>query len=224
MQNYVTILKQHAIQMEEKKSVFLAYCFHAETEQQVKGNLQLLQKEHKDATHICYAYSLGVAQPITRSNDDGEPAGSAGKPILEVILKKKLKNILVAVVRYFGGVELGKSKLTHMYANCAKEVINDAELETMEACSVYEFSFDYDSYVPAGKYFNDHKCTILHLVYLDIVKVQVALPTAKIDKILGDLRTITKKLNGVFLRPMYLPVSQKGAWLDRMGVNRAKHN
>lgn len=106
------------------KSRFIAYCFELGSLDQVKTHLEELKKEHKKATHICYAYVYSRDIVSEKCSDDGEPSGTAGYPILNVIKKKGLTNTLVAVVRYFGGVKLGAGGLTRAYTKSSASVLN----------------------------------------------------------------------------------------------------
>ena len=105
--------------LEIKKSKFYGYLYDAKRVEEVAPILESLKKEHKKATHICYAYKITSGQEYVKFFDDGEPSGTAGKPIFNVIDKKKLNNVLIVVVRYFGGIKLGAGGLTRAYSNTA---------------------------------------------------------------------------------------------------------
>lgn len=105
------------------KSRFVAYKFELSCLDDVKKNLENLKKEHKKATHICYAYVFNLGVVSEKCFDDGEPGGTAGLPILNVIKKRKCENTLVAVVRYFGGIKLGAGGLTRTYTKAASAVL-----------------------------------------------------------------------------------------------------
>lgn len=110
------------IEIIEKKSRFIGFLFHCTTIEEVKGALNELKAEHKKATHICYAYSL--SNPfLEKAVDDGEPNGTAGRPILSVIQKKGVTDACVFVVRYFGGIKLGAGGLVRMYTKTTSEVL-----------------------------------------------------------------------------------------------------
>lgn len=110
-------------EIEIKKSRFVAYAFELKSLDEVKTNLEQLKKQHKKATHICYAYVCNINGVSEKCSDDGEPGGTAGYPILNVIKKKNLSNTMVAVVRYFGGIKLGAGGLTRAYTKAASEVL-----------------------------------------------------------------------------------------------------
>ena len=120
---YRTIAEPAEAIYKERSSKFLAYAYPVESEEQIKGLLDALRKQYYDATHHCYAYRLGAAGELFRANDDGEPSGTAGKPILGQLLSAELTNCLVVVVRYFGGTKLGVSGLIQAYKESTAEVI-----------------------------------------------------------------------------------------------------
>lgn len=120
---YKTIEEQGDGIYTEKRSKFLAFALPVTTVEQVKEYVDAYQKKYYDARHVCYAYRLGERGDVERSNDNGEPSGTAGKPILGQIHSKELTNVLVIVVRYFGGVKLGTSGLIVAYRLAAAEAL-----------------------------------------------------------------------------------------------------
>ncbi len=106
----------------EKKSRFVSYLLNCSQLEEISNALSFLKNEHKKCTHICYAYSLS-SPFLEKAVDDGEPSGTAGKPILSVIQKKQLKNVCIFVVRYFGGVKLGAGGLVRAYTKASSEVL-----------------------------------------------------------------------------------------------------
>lgn len=127
----------------EKRSKFLAFAHHVETLDEVKELLARYRKEYYDARHVCYAYMLGAEREDFRANDDGEPSSTAGKPILGQINSNELTDILIVVVRYYGGVNLGTSGLIVAYREAASDAIAHAETETrqVEETVVYDFPY-----------------------------------------------------------------------------------
>lgn len=111
-------------ELEIKKSKFVAYSFELNQLEDVKKHIEELKKHHKKATHICYAYVFNNGIVSEKCCDDGEPSGTAGYPILQIIKKKNLKNIMVVVVRYFGGIKLGAGGLMRAYTKVAAEELN----------------------------------------------------------------------------------------------------
>ena len=127
----------------EKRSKFYAFAFHVESEEEVKTIVQAYGKRFYDARHVCWAYVLGADGSVSRANDDGEPSSTAGKPILGQIVKNGLTDILVIVVRYFGGVKLVTSGLIVAYRTAAADAIEHATVETryVEETVVFDFSY-----------------------------------------------------------------------------------
>jgi uncharacterized YigZ family protein len=128
----------------EKGSRFLAYAVPCKTEEEAKTYLAAWRKEHYQAVHVCYAFRFGSAKAQFRSSDDGEPSNSAGPPILGQIQSFDLTNILIGVVRYYGGTNLGVGGLIHAYRTAAKEALEQAEIvEQVDMC-VVELLFGYE--------------------------------------------------------------------------------
>lgn len=127
----------------EKGSKFIAYAFPVTCEEDIKNEIAILKKEYYDARHHCYAYMLGADKNDFRSNDDGEPSSTAGKPILGQILSSELTNILIVVVRYFGGTKLGVSGLIRAYKTAALDAISNAEIIEKTVNDIYDINFDY---------------------------------------------------------------------------------
>ena len=127
----------------EKRSKFLAFAHHVETIDEVKGILAGYRKKYYDARHVCYAYMLGAGREEFRANDDGEPSSTAGKPILGQINSNELTDILIVVVRYYGGVNLGTSGLIVAYREAAADAITHATIETRQVEEVITYSFSY---------------------------------------------------------------------------------
>ena len=127
----------------EKRSKFLAFAHHVETVDQVKELIAGYRKKYYDARHVCYAYMLGADRAEFRANDDGEPSSTAGKPILGQINSNELTDILIVVVRYYGGVNLGTSGLIVAYREAASDAIAHAtpELRQVEEDIVYSFAY-----------------------------------------------------------------------------------
>ncbi len=123
----MTIASPSFGEYKEKGSKFLAYAYFVESEEEVKEKLDLIKKEHFKASHHCYAYRLGLEGDKFRANDDGEPSGTAGKPILGQIDSFGMTNLFIVVVRYYGGTKLGTSGLINAYREAAKEALSLAE-------------------------------------------------------------------------------------------------
>lgn len=141
--SYKTIEKPAEGSYSEKRSKFLAYAFPVQNETEVKQRLAEIQKKHWDARHHCYAYILGPHKDAYRLNDNGEPSGTAGRPIYGQLLSKDLTNTLVVVVRYFGGIKLGVSGLQNAYKVAAREALDAAVIVERTIQETYSVTFEY---------------------------------------------------------------------------------
>ena len=127
----------------EKRSKFLSFAHHVETVDEVKDLIAQYRKKYYDARHVCYAYMLGAGRDEFRANDDGEPSSTAGKPILGQINSNELTDVLIVVVRYYGGVNLGTSGLIVAYREAAADAIAHATIETRQVEEVVTYDFPY---------------------------------------------------------------------------------
>ncbi|MBO4485513.1 MAG: YigZ family protein [Prevotella sp.] len=127
----------------EKRSKFFAFAHHVENVGQIKELLAQYRKKYYDARHVCYAYMLGAGREEFRANDDGEPSSTAGKPILGQINSNELTDILIVVIRYYGGVNLGTSGLIVAYREAAADAIAHAQIETRQVEEIIDYSFSY---------------------------------------------------------------------------------
>lgn len=132
------------ILLKEKGSKFITFAYPVNSEAELKKALENLRNEHPKATHHCYAFRMGIQGENYRANDDGEPSGSAGLPIYNQLLANELTNILVVVVRYYGGIKLGVSGLVKAYKESAKLVLEEAEIILRELESQITISFPFD--------------------------------------------------------------------------------
>ena len=127
----------------DRNSKFLGYAFPVTTEEEVRDHLETLKKKHHSARHWCYAWQMGTENPSYRANDDGEPNNSAGMPIYGQIQSFDVTNILVVVVRYFGGVKLGVGGLINAYRNAAQLALEASDIEEKTIDLLFELHFDY---------------------------------------------------------------------------------
>ena len=127
----------------DKRSKFLAFAHHVTTTDEIKALLAQYRKKYYDARHVCYAYMLGAERTEFRANDDGEPSSTAGKPILGQINSNELSDILIVVVRYYGGVNLGTSGLIVAYREVAADAIGHCEITMQQVEEIVEYDFPY---------------------------------------------------------------------------------
>lgn len=132
------------ILLKEKGSKFIGFAFQINNETELKESLEKVKTEHPKATHHCYAFRLGISGENYRANDDGEPNGSAGLPIYNQLLANEVTNILLIVVRYYGGTKLGVSGLVKAYKECAKLTLEESEIITKELESDLEIDFEFE--------------------------------------------------------------------------------
>ena len=160
-------------QFKEKGSKFIAYCMPFEDEGALKKELLIIKKDHPQARHICYAYKIGVTNVKTRANDDGEPNNSAGTPILGQINSFNITNVLIAVVRYFGGTKLGVGGLITAYKTAAKEAILANKISTEVLKSTHEIQFSHLQLQPIMRHLKTNDAKIISIDQSDINKNQL---------------------------------------------------
>jgi uncharacterized YigZ family protein len=175
-----------------KKSRFIGYATPIASEEEALAFIQSIQKKHWDATHNCYAYVFGPHDEVQKSNDDGEPAGTAGKPILEVIKKEGLHNVAVVVTRYFGGVLLGAGGLIRAYSQSTTAALHAARIVTRELFQRISVTIDYSW---LGKVENEiHSVETFHIDridYLDRVTVHALVPVDETERFYKHLINAT---------------------------------
>ncbi len=159
---YLTIEKtpEPAV-FKDRKSKFIGYVFPVNNVEEVKPIVDQLKKEHHNARHWCYAYRIGIEHIEERANDDGEPSNSAGTPILNQIKGKNLTNVLVVVVRYFGGVKLGVGGLINAYKTAAQMVLDQAEIVEKIRTKNLEIIFDYPDMNKVMRLIKEHQLQII---------------------------------------------------------------
>ena len=140
---YLTVLEPSEGMYKDKGSKFLSFAFPVVSEEEIKKRLSELKKLHPSARHHCYAFRISADKQAYRSNDDGEPSNTAGKPILGQIQSRDLTNILIIVVRYFGGTLLGVSGLIQAYKLAASDALSNAKIVENTVNDVYELTFGY---------------------------------------------------------------------------------
>jgi uncharacterized YigZ family protein len=157
-----------------EKSKFLTYSAHVEGEDEARAFIAKIRSMHTLATHVCYAFIADKTGNLQRFSDDGEPQGTAGVPILEVIKNKKLVETAVAVVRYFDGVKLGAGGLVRAYSSGAAENLAEADIRVLEVCQELSVSVAYTGVDGAQKYFSLNDCEIVGTDYGEKVTFTVA--------------------------------------------------
>lgn len=185
----------------EKGSKFIAYAVACYSEEEAKEYLDSWRKQHHQARHLCYAYRFGVNQNIYRANDDGEPNNSAGAPILGQIQSYDLSNILIGVVRYFGGTKLGVGGLIHAYRTAAKEAVDIGEIIEKEVFEWLKLQFNYSDMPTTMSFIKQHSLTIEKQNFELTCELIIALPLNKKEVLkteLSDLPSMEITILGIY--------------------------
>ena len=167
----------------EKRSKFLAFAHHVETIDEVKELLDTYRKKDYDARHVCYAYMLGAERTEFRANDDGEPSSTAGKPILGQINSNELTDILIVVVRYYGGVNLGTSGLIVAYREAAADAIAHCTVETRQVEEVVSYSFAYPMMNDVMRIVKDMAPRIVSQTYDNTCEIRLAIRKSEAEQL-----------------------------------------
>jgi uncharacterized YigZ family protein len=180
----------------EKKSKFMAFAFPVSNEEEIKKYLAGLRKEFYDARHHCYAYILGYKKDLFRVDDDKEPSGTAGKPILGQIMSRKLTNVLVVVVRYFGGTLLGTGGLIKAYGNAAADALNKASIVEKTTNSTFRLTFGYQVLNIVMQIIKEEKAVQLNQIIDTICEIEFSVRNSRTKIIEEKLKRInTLKYN-----------------------------
>ncbi|EFV01356.1 YigZ family protein [Pseudoramibacter alactolyticus ATCC 23263] len=194
MTHFNTILSQGEAESVISKSRFIALACHVESEADVDRVLAQTRKVHYKATHICSAYILATEPERQKASDDGEPSGTAGKPILDAIARRGLKNVLVLVVRYFGGVKLGAGGLIRAYAGAASQVLDAVPTVRRQWCDTLRITIDYTQYGGLRQKLSDRRQPHYQPVqerFADTVSLDFEIPTEEIDTFLAFITEAT---------------------------------
>jgi uncharacterized YigZ family protein len=192
---YLTIESESQGLFKDKGSKFLAFAYPVQTEEQVKEYVQQLRKSYFDARHHCYAFRLGHKMDIFRAADDGEPSGTAGRPILGQIQSRNLTNVLVVVVRYFGGTLLGTSGLIQAYKAATADALDAAKICEKIVEELIEVTFQYEAMNEVMRLQKDENLTIISSNYDNVCKMTLSCRTSKFDFIVSKL----EKIEGVYV-------------------------
>lgn len=193
MSEYITIKKNITHEITIKKSRFITNLIRVNSEEQAQEKLQEIKKIHYKANHNCSAYIIGKINNIERMSDDGEPAGTAGIPILGVLKNKEITNTLAIVTRYFGGIKLGKGGLIRAYSHAVSEALPDEELVEAIILRGISFLVPYNQ-IDIFKYeLEQLKIDVADITYTEQVEIKIYIPETEVTQILSNLNT---KLNG----------------------------
>ena len=176
---------------EVNKSKFLAHVKHVENEEEARDFVLSIRKKYFDATHNCSAWILGERGDKQKSNDDGEPGGTAGNPILETIKKNDLTNCAVVVTRYFGGIKLGAGGLIRAYSHTAALGLSAAKIVRMTLFKKISLTLEYNFLAAVENYLRNKKIRVVSTDYADVVTEEILLLPAQVENFLAELNDLT---------------------------------
>lgn len=180
---------EHEINIQ--KSRFIAHIKRAETEMDAQEFIQAIKKEHWNATHNCSAYLIGEHDQIQKANDDGEPSGTAGVPILEVLKKRKLKDTVVVITRYFGGIKLGAGGLIRAYGKATSEGLDAVGIVERKLSQIIHVKIDYTWLGKIEKELRASEYKIKEIHYLDVVEVETFVDENKVQSFMDWMVELT---------------------------------
>ena len=190
---YISVSGELSTEKVIERSRFITTSAHVEGEEQARAFIAKISERYKDATHNCYAYIADSTGNAPRFSDNGEPSGTAGMPILDVIKNKKLFCTAVVVTRYFGGIKLGAGGLVRAYSGCTAENLDMAEKVNYLPCEEYAFTVGYENVDSCNRYFSLSDCKVKNTEYLSDVTFTVAVKKELAEKFCSDL---FDRLNG----------------------------
>ena len=188
--SYRTIAGAAEAIYKEKSSKFLAYAYPVQSEEQIRTLVEALHKRYYDATHHCYAWRQGPKGEAFRANDDGEPPGTAGKPILGQLLSHELTDCLIVVVRYFGGTKLGVSGLIAAYRESAAEAIAAAQIIERTVDRIIRFEFSYLSMNDVMRIIKEEQPEIREQAFDNLCRMSVAIRESRAEGLIGKLAKV----------------------------------
>lgn len=191
MEDYNTVLNSDETEIEIKKSKFINLVFHVENEETIERILAEVRKKHYKATHVCWAYVLNFDPKRQKASDDGEPSGTAGKPILEVINQRELRNVLVVVVRYFGGVKLGTGGLIRAYIGGAGDVLKQSQIIKKQFSDQVKILISYSSYGSLTNGLLEKEIMPVHEDFGENVTLSFQIPVADTQEFLAWIKDQT---------------------------------
>ena len=193
MEEGIRIIENGTSEVVIKKSRFLGTAANIESEEEARAIVTAIRKEHYSARHVCYAYSYGETNPALKFSDDGEPGGTAGKPILDVITNSGISNVVVVVVRYFGGVLLGTGGLVRAYTQAAQEAVNVAGKKTICLSCIYDITVDYGDFDKVKYLIENVEGNSYTVDYSEKVMIHLTVPEKTAETLVSQ---ITEKTAG----------------------------
>lgn len=209
MNIYKTTASDGTASYEIQKSRFIAYTHHAETEDEARAFVTAIKKKHFDARHNCSAWVLGADSSQQKSNDDGEPGGTAGNPILEAIKNHGLTNVVVVVTRYFGGIKLGAGGLIRAYSHAASLGLNATPCLEVKPFCLIEAEMDYSLLGAVENWIRNEQLRTGETSYLDKVTIRLLAEPDECDSVSTQLTNLTSAQCNISIHPpeyMSLPI------------------
>ena len=203
---YNTIAQNSSFELTEKKSKFIANLIYIESKEQAENVIKEVKKKYHDARHNCFAYRIIENDLIyEKSSDDGEPSGTAGGPILNILKKNNLCNILAIVTRYFGGILLGTGGLVRCYSNSLIGAIEKNEILEIEKGVEYLIETDYSNLENLKKYFNKNNISILNINYNQFITLKIQMSIKSKNIFFNDTENLKISFNNInFLKEIYI--------------------
>ena len=212
--SYRTIAKKGFDEIIINKSRFIGYASPIASEEEAISFIREIKEKHKDATHNVYGYVYGKESNIQRFSDDGEPSGTAGIPVLEVIKKEELRNLVVVVTRYFGGTKLGGGGLIRAYTKSAKLAIDSSIIVQNKLFNRLLIKTSYSSYGKIENYFLEGAYSVESIDFLEQVEIEIYIEKTEMDGVISDLMNITSgELFYEVKGGLYLPVKDGKRWV-----------
>lgn len=191
MENYRTIKENGIHEIEIKKSRFITHLKRVESEEDAIAFIDEIKKEHWKATHNCSAYTLGMNDEIQRAHDDGEPSGTAGVPMLEILLKKELKNVVAVVTRYFGGIKLGAGGLIRAYGGAVNEGVKALGIVERQVQLLIDITVNYSTSGAVENSLREANYRVQETSYAENVTFHCVIPIEDEEKFVQDITNWT---------------------------------
>ena len=194
MKEFITILKNETAEIVEKKSKFIANIFHVESVEEAENRIKDIKKKYHDARHNCIAYRVAEnGQIIEKSSDDGEPSGTAGGPMLNILQKNNLCNLVILVTRYFGGILLGTGGLVRAYSEATQQAIEKSTKVIKVIGREMIIELDYSNLEKFKYYCKNNNINIKKIDYMGNIILKIEMEESVKEKIIDDIKN--KKLN-----------------------------
>lgn len=191
MKSYYTIKNTGNYEVIIQKSRFIGHVMRVQTEKEAQDFIQSIKKEHYNATHNCSAYIIGDQDQFQKANDDGEPSGTAGIPMLEVLKRLKLKNTVVVVTRYFGGIKLGAGGLIRAYSTVTSETIKHVGIVKGDLMQGYSLEITYPLLGKVENFIKESSYIIENILYLENVELNVYVPIDEKEQFVEEITNVT---------------------------------